>query len=306
MSDELPDDPLWFKDAVIYEIHIRAFQDSTNDGIGDIVGLISRLDYLADLGVTAIWLLPFYPSPLKDGGYDISDYTNVHNHYGTREDVARLLREAHKRGIRVITELVLNHTSSEHPWFQRARRAPPGSRWRDFYVWSDTPERYTQARIIFKDFETSNWSWDPVAKAYYWHRFYSHQPDLNFDNPLVHEAVFKAFDFWLNAGVDGLRLDAVHAIVDTSATHILEELAGRVAGEITGVQYVRNNLVVTDAAAPVAVAEVDHRRTRLRCPPRRRASTWRSEPATRPSRPTSSAERHTTSVLMFHVEHRRD
>src|SRR6476620_7332545 len=160
MSDDLlPDDPLWFKDAVIYEIHIRAFQDSTNDGIGDIVGLISRLDYLADLGVTALWLLPFYPSPLKDGGYDIADYTNVHQHYGTREDVATLLREAHKRGMRVITEIVLNHTSSDHPWFQRARRSPPGSPERDFYVWSDTPSRYSDTRIIFQDYETSNWAW---------------------------------------------------------------------------------------------------------------------------------------------------
>jgi maltose alpha-D-glucosyltransferase/alpha-amylase len=206
MSDEqLPDDPLWFKDAVIYEIHIRGFQDSTNDGIGDINGLITRLDYLADLGVTAIWLLPFYPSPLKDGGYDIADYTNVHNHYGTRDDVARLLREAHKRGMRVITELVLNHTSSDHPWFQRARRAPPGSPERDFYVWSDTPAKYQDTRIIFQDYETSNWAWDPVAKAYYWHRFYTHQPDLNFDNPAVQEALFGALDFWFQMGVHSRR-----------------------------------------------------------------------------------------------------
>ena len=160
----LSDDPLWFKDAIIYEIHIRAFQDSTNDGIGDINGLIERLDYLCDLGITAIWLLPFYPSPLKDDGYDIADYTSVHEHYGTREDFARLLREAHRRGIRVITELVLNHTSADHPWFQAARRAPAGSPKRDFYVWSDTPTRYEDTRIIFKDYETSNWAWDPVAK----------------------------------------------------------------------------------------------------------------------------------------------
>src|SRR3569623_593444 len=219
MSEEqLPDDPLWFKDAVIYEIHIRAFQDSTNDGIGDINGLISRLDYLADLGITAIWILPFYPSPLKDGGYDIADYTNVHENYGTRDDVRRLLHEAHKRGIRVITELVLNHTSSEHPWFQRARRAPPGSPERDFYVWNDSPAKYQDTRIIFKDYETSNWSWDPVAKAYYWHRFYSHQPDLNFDNPAVHEALFAVIDFWLEMGVDGMRLAAVPYLYEREHT----------------------------------------------------------------------------------------
>ncbi|MGH7297787.1 MAG: alpha-amylase family glycosyl hydrolase, partial [Polyangiaceae bacterium] len=165
---EVPDEPLWHKDAIIYELHVRAFSDSNGDGIGDMCGIIDKLDYVADLGVTAIWLLPFYPSPLRDGGYDIADYTNVHESYGTRRDFARLLREAHRRGIRVITELVLNHTSSEHPWFQRARRAPKGSKDRDFYVWSDTPTPYEDARIIFKDFETSNWAWDPVAKAYYW------------------------------------------------------------------------------------------------------------------------------------------
>ncbi len=219
MSDDLlSDDPLWFKDAIIYEIHIRAYQDSTNSGFGDINGLITRLDYLADLGVTAIWLLPFYPSPLRDGGYDIADYTSVHQDYGTREDVARLLQEAHKRGIRVITELVLNHTSSEHPWFQRARRAPAGSPEREFYVWSDTPQKYGDTRIIFKDYETSNWAWDPVAKAYYWHRFYSHQPDLNFDNPAVHEALFSVIDFWLAMGVDGLRLDAVPYLFEREGT----------------------------------------------------------------------------------------
>jgi maltose alpha-D-glucosyltransferase / alpha-amylase len=216
--EELPDDPLWFKDAVIYEIHIRAYQDSTNDGIGDINGLIARLDYLADLGVTAIWLLPFYPSPLRDGGYDIADYTNVHSHYGTREDVARLLREAHRRGMRVITELVLNHTSSDHPWFQRARRSPPGSPEREFYVWSETPARYQDTRIIFQDYETSNWAWDPIAKAYYWHRFYSHQPDLNFDNPAVHEALFSVLDFWFQMGVDGMRLDAVPYLYEREGT----------------------------------------------------------------------------------------
>jgi maltose alpha-D-glucosyltransferase/alpha-amylase len=217
-SAQLADDPLWFKDAIIYEIHIRAFQDSNGDGIGDIAGLIERLDYLSDLGVTAVWLLPFYPSPLKDGGYDIADYTDVNPHYGTREDVARLLQEAHRRGIRVITELVLNHTSAEHPWFQAARRAPAGSPERDFYVWSDTPALYSDTRIIFKDYETSNWSWDPVAKAYYWHRFYSHQPDLNFDNPAVHEALFRVIDFWMEMGVDGVRLDAVPYLFEREGT----------------------------------------------------------------------------------------
>jgi maltose alpha-D-glucosyltransferase/alpha-amylase len=218
VADTLHDDPLWFKDAIIYEIHIRAFQDSTNDGIGDINGLISRLDYLSDLGITAIWVLPFYPSPLRDGGYDIADYTSVHDHYGTREDFQRLLHEAHRRGIRVITELVLNHTSSEHPWFQRARLAAPGSPERDFYVWSDTPAPYGDTRIIFKDYETSNWSWDPVAKAYFWHRFYAHQPDLNFDNPAVHAALFKVIDFWLEMGVDGMRLDAVPYLYEREGT----------------------------------------------------------------------------------------
>ncbi len=226
--NDLSDDPLWFKDAVIYEIHIRAFNDSNGDGVGDIVGLIEKLDYLSDLGVTAIWILPFYPSPLKDGGYDIADYTNVHESYGTREDVARLLHEAHRRGIRVITELVLNHTSSEHPWFQRARRAAAGSPERDFYVWSDTPSKYGDTRIIFKDYETSNWAWDPVAKAYFWHRFYAHQPDLNFDNPAVHAALFGVIDFWMEMGVDGVRLDAVPYLYEREGTSCenLEETHG--------------------------------------------------------------------------------
>ncbi|WP_437756576.1 maltose alpha-D-glucosyltransferase [Sorangium sp. So ce1389] len=210
---------LWYKDAIIYELHVRAFSDSNADGIGDFEGLVEKLDYLQDLGVTAIWLLPFYPSPLRDGGYDIADYTNINPSYGTRREFARLLREAHRRDIRVITELVLNHTSNEHEWFQRARTSPKGSRWRDFYVWSDTPNRYRDARIIFKDFETSNWAWDPVANAYYWHRFYSHQPDLNFENPDVHAAVFKVVDFWLEMGVDGLRLDAVPYLYERDGTN---------------------------------------------------------------------------------------
>src|SRR5579885_2129352 len=169
MSDA---DPLWYRDAIVYELRVGAFQDSDGDGIGDFRGLTQRLDYLKDLGVTALWLLPFYPSPMLDDGYDIADYEGVHPDYGTLDDFRTFLREAHARGLKVITELVLNHTSDQHPWFQRARRAPAGSRWRDFYVWSDTPERYKGARIIFKDFERSNWTWDPVAKAYYWHRFF--------------------------------------------------------------------------------------------------------------------------------------
>ncbi len=208
----------WYKDAIIYEVHVRAFYDSNADGIGDFPGLISKLDYIQDLGVTAIWLLPFYPSPLKDDGYDIADYFDVHPAYGTLRDFKKFLREAHRRGLRVITELVLNHTSDQHPWFQRARRARPGSRWRDFYVWSDTPERYKEARIIFKDYEPSNWAWDPVARAYYWHRFFSHQPDLNYDNPEVRKAVFRVLDFWLELGVDGFRLDAVPYLFEREGT----------------------------------------------------------------------------------------
>jgi maltose alpha-D-glucosyltransferase/alpha-amylase len=208
----------WYKDAVIYELHVRAFHDSNDDGIGDFRGLTTKLDYLQDLGVTAIWLLPFYPSPLRDDGYDIADYTSIHPSYGNMRDFRRFLDEAHKRDLRVITELVINHTSDQHPWFQRARNAPPGSSERDFYVWSDTPELYADARIIFQDTETSNWSWDPVAKAYFWHRFFSHQPDLNFENPAVHDAVFSAMDFWLGMGVDGLRLDAIPYLFERDGT----------------------------------------------------------------------------------------
>jgi maltose alpha-D-glucosyltransferase/alpha-amylase len=215
----LADDPLWYKDAIIYELHPRAFYDSNGDGIGDFQGLAEKLDYLQDLGITAIWLLPFYPSPLKDDGYDISDYTGVHPAYGDLHDFKEFLREAHRRGLRVITELVLNHTSDQHPWFQRARRAKPDSRWRNFYVWSDTPDKYKDARIIFKDFEPSNWTWDPVAKAYYWHRFYSHQPDLNYDNPEVRRTMLHIVDFWLGMGVDGLRLDAVPYLYEREGTN---------------------------------------------------------------------------------------
>jgi maltose alpha-D-glucosyltransferase/alpha-amylase len=211
-------DPLWYKDAVIYELHVKTFHDSDGDGIGDFRGLIGKLDYLQELGITAIWLLPFYPSPLRDDGYDIADYYDVNPNYGTLDDFRAFLNKAHERDLRVITELVINHTSDQNPWFQKSRRALPGSPEREFYVWSDTPEKYKDARIIFKDFETSNWAWDPVAKAYYWHRFYSHQPDLNFDNPAVHEAVEKVCDFWLNMGVDGLRLDAVPYLYEREGT----------------------------------------------------------------------------------------
>jgi maltose alpha-D-glucosyltransferase/alpha-amylase len=209
----------WYKDAIVYELHVRAFHDSNADGIGDLRGLIQKLDYLQDLGVTALWLLPFYPSPLKDDGYDIAAYKSIHSQYGTLRDFRQLLREAHRRGLRVITELVLNHTSDQHPWFQRARRAKPGSALRDFYVWSDTPDRYREARIIFKDFESSNWSWDPVAQQYYWHRFYSHQPDLNFDNPEVRRAMLDVVDFWMDMGVDGMRLDAVPYLFEREGTN---------------------------------------------------------------------------------------
>ncbi len=209
IQSTLSQDPLWYKDAVIYQMHVRAFYDSDGNGIGDFKGLTQKLDYIEHLGVTAIWLLPFYPSPLRDDGYDIADYTNVHPMYGTMSDFNQFLKEAHRRGLRVITELVINHTSDQHPWFQRARYAPEGSAYRDFYMWSDTTEKYKGARIIFKDFESSNWTLDPVTGKYYWHRFYSHQPDLNYDNPAVQKTVLKLLDFWMKRGVDGLRLDAI-------------------------------------------------------------------------------------------------
>ncbi|WP_449419331.1 maltose alpha-D-glucosyltransferase [Phormidium nigroviride] len=215
----LNDDPLWFKDAIIYEVPVRAFADSNADGIGDFRGLTEKLDYLQDLGVTAIWVLPFFPSPLRDDGYDTSDYTSVNPIYGNLEDFQNLLDAAHQRGIRVIIELIVNHTSDQHPWFQKARRAPKGSKERDFYVWSDTPEKYQDARIIFQDFETSNWAWDAVAKSYYWHRFYSHQPDLNYDNPAVRQAILDTVDFWLAMGVDGLRMDAVPYLYERDGTN---------------------------------------------------------------------------------------
>jgi len=205
----LDNSPLWFKNAIIYEVPVRAFADSNGDGIGDFRGLTEKLDYLKELGVTALWILPFFPSPLRDDGYDISDYMSVNPIYGTLDDFKAFMAAAHERDIRVIIELIVNHTSDQHPWFQRARMAPAGSSERDFYVWSDNTEKYKGTRIIFQDFETSNWTWDPIAKSYYWHRFYNHQPDLNYDNPAVKQAVFDVLDFWLDMGVDGLRMDAV-------------------------------------------------------------------------------------------------
>jgi maltose alpha-D-glucosyltransferase/alpha-amylase len=218
VMQEVQPDLLWYRNTIIYQLHVRSFCDSDSNGIGDFRGLISRLNYLDDLGVTTVWLLPFYPSPLKDDGYDIADYTGVNPIYGSIADARRFIDEAHRRGIRVITELVINHTSSEHPWFQCARRAPKDSPERAFYVWSDTPEKYRGVRVIFKDFEPSNWSFDHVAGQYYWHRFFSHQPDLNFDNPLVHDAVFQICDFWMTAGVDGVRLDAIPYLYEREGT----------------------------------------------------------------------------------------
>ena len=211
-------DPLWYKDAIIYELHVRAFADSNNDGIGDFPGLLTKLDYLQDLGVTCLWLLPFFPSPLRDDGYDISDYMSVNPSYGTVEDFQLFLDAAHERNIQVMVELVINHTSDQHPWFQAARHAPAGSPERDFYVWSDTDKLYQDARIIFTDTEKSNWTWDPVANAYYWHRFFSHQPDLNFDNPKVIEEVINVMRHWLDMGVDGLRMDAIPYLIERDGT----------------------------------------------------------------------------------------
>ncbi|HTH74621.1 MAG TPA: maltose alpha-D-glucosyltransferase [Trinickia sp.] len=214
----LSNDPLWYKDAIIYQVHVKSFFDANNDGVGDFAGLIAKLDYIAELGVNTIWLLPFYPSPRRDDGYDIADYRNVHPDYGTLADARRFIQGAHARGMRVITELVINHTSDQHPWFQRARRAKPGSNHRNYYVWSDSDKKYEGTRIIFIDTEPSNWTHDPVAGAYYWHRFYSHQPDLNFDNPAVMREVLQVMRFWLDMGIDGLRLDAVPYLVEREGT----------------------------------------------------------------------------------------
>jgi len=211
-------DPLWFKDAVIYEVPVKSFSDSNNDGIGDFAGLTQKLDYLQDLGVTCLWVLPFFPSPLRDDGYDISDYKSVHASYGTLEDFRRFLDAAHERGLQVMIELVINHSSDQHPWFQRARHAPAGSPERNYYVWSDTDQKYKDARIIFTDTEKSNWTWDAVAQAYYWHRFFSHQPDLNYDNPAVLEEVLDVMRYWLDMGVDALRIDAIPYLVERDGT----------------------------------------------------------------------------------------
>jgi maltose alpha-D-glucosyltransferase / alpha-amylase len=213
----LQEDNLWYKDAVIYQLHVRTFCDSNGDGIGDFVGLTQRLDYLQELGTNTIWLLPFYPSPLRDDGYDIADYTTVHPSYGTLDDFKVFLTAAHNRGLRVLIEMVMNHTSDQHPWFQEARSSQDNPK-RDWYVWSDTDAKYQGVRIIFIDTELSNWSWDPVSKSYYWHRFFSHQPDLNFDNPAVFEAMWEIMRFWLDMGVDGFRLDAVPYLVEREGT----------------------------------------------------------------------------------------
>jgi maltose alpha-D-glucosyltransferase / alpha-amylase len=212
-------DPLWYKDAIVYQTHIKSFRDSNADGFGDFKGMMEKLSYIQTLGVTAIWLLPFYPSPLRDDGYDIAQYEAINPAYGTIEDFKAFLAEAHERGIRVITELVINHTSDQHPWFQRARQAPKGSPDRDFYVWTDDPKLYKEARIIFTDTERSNWTWDPVAEQFFWHRFFSHQPDLNFDNPRVLAAVIGVMRFWLRMGVDGLRLDAIPYLIERDGTN---------------------------------------------------------------------------------------
>ena len=212
-------DPLWYKDAIIYQTHVKSFKDSNADGYGDFRGLIEGLDYIQQLGATCVWLLPFYPSPLRDDGYDISSYESINPTYGTIEDFQSFLDAAHERGLKVITELVINHTSDQHPWFQRARRAPKDSKERAWYVWSDDPNKYAGTRIIFTDTETSNWTWDPVAQQFFWHRFFSHQPDLNFDNPEVTEAVKNVMRFWLKMGVDGLRLDAIPYLIERDGTN---------------------------------------------------------------------------------------
>src|SRR5262249_38502199 len=213
------DDQLWYKDAIIYETHVKAFFDSNNDGVGDIPGLIQKLDYLQDLGITCIWLLPFYPSPLRDDGYDIAAYRGINPLYGSLTDFRHFIREAHRRKLRVMTELVINHTSDQHRWFQAARTAPPNSSKRNFYVWNDNDHKYRDARIIFTDTEKSNWTWDAEAKAYYWHRFFHHQPDLNFDNPAVLREVIRVLNYWLDTGVDGFRLDAVPYLIEREGTN---------------------------------------------------------------------------------------
>jgi maltose alpha-D-glucosyltransferase/alpha-amylase len=238
----LKQDALWYKHAIIYQAHVRTFYDSNGDGIGDFQGLDQKLDYLEELGIDAIWLMPFFPSPLRDDGYDIADYTSVHSSYGTLEDFRTFLGSAHERGIRVIIEMVLNHTSDQHPWFQQSRSSRENPR-RDWYVWSDTDTGYPEARIIFLDTELSNWAWDPISKSYYWHRFFSHQPDLNYDNPEVREEMWNVMKFWLEIGVDGFRLDAVPYLVERERTNcenlpethgILKELRRRLDEQFPG------------------------------------------------------------------------
>lgn len=211
-------DGLWYKDAIFYELHVKAFYDSNNDGVGDFRGLTEKLDYLQDLGIDCLWVLPFYPSPLRDDGYDIADYYSVHPSYGTLADFKAFLKAAHHRDIRVITDLVMNHTSDQHPWFQEARKSPT-SRYRNYYVWSKTHQRYTDARIIFTDTEKSNWTWDNEAEMYFWHRFFSHQPDLNYDYPPVHRSMMKMIRYWLDMGIDGFRLDAVPYLYEREGTN---------------------------------------------------------------------------------------
>ncbi|MGE5498396.1 MAG: maltose alpha-D-glucosyltransferase [Syntrophothermus sp.] len=218
-NPKITDDPSWYKDAVIYELHIRSFYDSNNDGIGDINGLIQKLNYLENLGVTALWLLPFYPSPLQDDGYDIADHYNIHSDYGTLRDFKKLVKDAHQRGIRIITELIINHTSDQHKWFQKALASKPGSPWRNYYTWSDSPNKYNEARILFRDFETSNWAWEPRAESFYWHRFYSFEPDLNYDNPKVQEEIINIIDYWLEMGVDGICLDGIPYLYEREGTN---------------------------------------------------------------------------------------
>jgi maltose alpha-D-glucosyltransferase/alpha-amylase len=235
-------DPLWYRDAVFYQLHVKSFADSNGDGIGDFVGLTSKLDYLQSLGVDCLWIQPMYPSPFRDDGYDISDYTNVHPSYGTLPEFQTFLDLAHERGLRVIIELVLNHTSDQHAWFVEARSSTDNPR-RDWYVWSDTDEKYRGVRIIFLDTELSNWAWDPVSKAYYWHRFFSHQPDLNYDNPAVREEIWRVMEFWLERGVDGFRVDAVPYLIEREGTScenlpethaVLKELRARLDARFTG------------------------------------------------------------------------
>src|SRR5258708_1719412 len=236
------EDLLWYKDAISYQVHVRTFNDSNGDGIGDFQGLEQKLDYLQELGVNAVWLMPFFPSPLRDDGYDIADYRSVHSSYGTLDDFSKLLDSAHQRGLRVIIELVLIHTSDQHPCFKEAG-SPPNTPRRDWYVWSDTEAWYKDARIIFLDTETSNWAWDPISKSFYWHRFFSHQPDLNYDNPAVREQMWNVMKFWLDMGVDAFRLDAVPYLVEREGTNcenlpethnILKELRRKLDEQFTG------------------------------------------------------------------------